>query len=268
MKKILFILFLGLTTMSQAQLSVGNVNLDFGADISETEGNIVRIAGIKNNVIYTLSKKKNKFFIQTFDATSKESLKSKSLKLDKIENSKVVIEDVVVIEDKAYVMASYYNKSAKQNTFVALEVSEDLDLSSPKKLLAIDVQNRSKKGAFLFEMSYDEINYMVTHVYIHEKKELLNYEFTLLDYNMEAVKKEKHSINFEERKDLFFDFADFGVNEKGDAFIIYTESYRDKKKKTTKNTITLHTFYRDKDYQKEEIIVNLKGKRVVNCELM
>lgn len=268
MKKILFILFVFITTISQAQLSVGNVTLDFGEDISNTEGNIVRIAGIKNDIIYTLSKKNNKFFIQTFDAATKNNLKSKSLKLEKIEDSKVVIEDVVVIENKAYVMASYYNKSKKQNTFVALEVSEDLELSSPKKLLAIGVKNRTKKGAFLFEMSYDEINYMVTHINIIEKKELLTYEFTLLDQNMDAVKKEKHSINFQDRKDLYFDFADFGVNEKGDAFIIYTESYRDKKNKTTKNTITLHTFYSDNEYQKEEIIVDLKGKRVVNCDLI
>ena len=268
MKKILFILFVFATTISQAQLSVGNVALDFGEDISETEGNIVRIAGIKNNIIYTLSKKKNKFFIQTFDATSKKNINSKSLKLEKIEDSKVIIEDVVVIEDKAYVMASYYNKSQKKNKFVALEVSEDLELSSPKALLAIEVKNRSKKGVFLFEMSYDEINYMVTHVNINEKKELLTYEFNLLDLNMDAVRKEKHSINFQDRKDLYFDFADFGVNEKGDAFIIYTESYRDKKNKTTKNSITLHTFYRDNDYQKEEVIVNLEGKRVVNCDLI
>ncbi|MFT4697162.1 MAG: hypothetical protein ACI9SJ_000278 [Flavobacteriaceae bacterium] len=97
---------------------------------------------------------------------------------------------------------------------------------------------------------------------------LLTYEFSLLDQNMGVVKKETHSINFQDRKNLFFDFADFGVNEKGDAFIIYTESYRDKKNKTTKNTITLHTFYRDNDYQKGEVIVNLKGKRVVNCYLI
>jgi len=220
MKKLTYLLFILICTYAQAQLAVGDVTLDFGEDISKTDGNIVSIAGMKNNLIYTLSKKGKNFYIQTFDTDSKKNIGSEILKLDKIDGNKAYVEDVVVIEDKVYVMTSYYDKSNKQYNFAALEVLENLKLGSPKTVLSADVDSRSKKGVFLFKMSYDEINYMVTHVYINDRKELLRYEFSLLDADMNSVKEDTNTVNFKDRKDLFFDFADFGVNENGDAFII------------------------------------------------
>lgn len=268
MKKAFNLLFLLVTTSLMAQLSVGSVQLDFGEDISETEGNIVNIAGVKNGLIHTLSKKGKKFYLQTFDTDSKKNVASKLLKLEKIRDNKAYVEDVVVIQDKAYVMATYYSKKDKTYNFAALEILDGLELGAPRIILSSQVDSRSKKGVFLFEMSYDEINYMVTHVYINDKKELLRYEFSLVDANMSIVKEDVNTVSFEDRKDLFFDFADFGVNENGDAFIVYTESYRDRKAKTTKNNITLQTYYRNKNYELIETKIPLNGKRVVNCDLI
>ncbi|WP_299149796.1 hypothetical protein [uncultured Dokdonia sp.] len=268
MKKAFNLLFLLVTTSLMAQLNVGSVQLDFGEDISETEGNIVNIAGVKNGLIHTLSKKGKKFYLQTFDTDSKKNVASKLLKLEKIRDNKAYVEDVVVIQDKAYVMATYYSKKDKTYNFAALEILDGLELGAPRIILSSQVDSRSKKGVFLFEMSYDEINYMVTHVYINDKKELLRYEFSLVDANMSIVKEDVNTVSFEDRKDLFFDFADFGVNENGDAFIVYTESYRDRKAKTTKNNITLQTYYRNKNYELIETKIPLNGKRVVNCDLI
>ena len=249
-------------------MNVGNIQLDFGEDISDVEGSIVNIAGVKENAIYTLSKKGKKFYIQTFDIDSKKNTGSKLLDLDEINKSKAIVEDVIVIEDKAYVMASYFNKDNKTYNFAALEILEGLALGAPITILSAEVDSRKKKGEFLFEMSYDEINYMITHLYIDDRNELLKYQFTLLDADMRSVKSDTHTVNFNDRKDLFFDFADFGVNENGDAFIVYTESYRDKKAKTTKNNITLQTYYRNNNYDLTETKIPLDGKRVVNCDLI
>lgn len=268
MKKILNILLLLITATAFAQMNVGKVKLNFGENISEIEGKIINIAGVNENVIYTLSKKGKKFYIQTFEIDSKKNIGSKLLDLDKINDSKAIVEDVIVIEEKAYVMASYYNKEKKTYNFAALEILQNLQLGAPKTILSAEVDSRSKKGVFLFEMSYDEINYMVTHIYINDRKELLKYEFSLLDADMISVKKDVNTVNFSDRKDLFFDFADFGVNENGDAFIVYTESYRDKKAKTTKNNITLQTYYRSDNYELTETKIPLDGKRVVNCDLI
>lgn len=268
MKKLLSILLLLITATTFAQMNVGNIQLDFGEDISDVEGSIVNIAGVKENAIYTLSKKGKKFYIQTFDIDSKKNTGSKLLDLDEINKSKAIVEDVIVIEDKAYVMASYFNKDNKTYNFAALEILEGLALGAPITILSAEVDSRKKKGEFLFEMSYDEINYMITHLYIDDRNELLKYQFTLLDADMRSVKSDTHTVNFNDRKDLFFDFADFGVNENGDAFIVYTESYRDKKAKTTKNNITLQTYYRNNNYDLTETKIPLDGKRVVNCDLI
>jgi len=165
-------------------------------------------------------------------------------------------------------MASYFNKAEKQNKFVAIEVSENLSLGSPKEILTVDVPSKKNKGLFLFKMSYDEVNYMVVHVGIIEKKELLTYNYALLDGAMNQVKTSSHSESFEDRKDLEFDFADFDVNEKGDVFIVMSDSYRDVKNKTTKNRLSLHTFYSKDGYNKQEVVINLKGRKVLNCDMI
>lgn len=268
MKQFTFLIFFLIFTTTYAQLNVGNVSLDFGEDISKVDGSIIRIAGIKNGTIYALSKKNKKFLLQTFDADSKANKGSLSLKLDKLEGSKLTIKDVVVIGQRVYVMASYYVKSTKHNKFVALEVAEDLSLGKPITLLSVEVSNRRNKGIFLFEPSYDEFNYMVTNVRVVEKKELLTYEFALLDESMNTVTNGKHTENFQDRKDLLFDFTDYGVNEKGDVFIALSDSYRDKKSKTTRNSISLHTYYADKGYTKDIVKIDLVGKKVVNCDLI
>ena len=267
MKQVTLLFVLLFISVSQAQLSVGNVSLDFGEDISAVDGSILRIAGVRNGVIYALAKEKKKFLLQTFEASSKKNTGSISLKLDKLENSKIQIEDIVVIGQRVYVMASYYVKSDKRNKFVALEVSEDLSLGKPITLLSVEVPNRKNSGVFLYEPSYDEFNYMVAHVGIIEKKELLNYEFSLLDEGMNSVASAKHTENFEDRKDLQFDFSDFGVNQKGDVFIVLSDSYRDKKSKTTRNRISLHTYYANQEYKKDIVQVDLQGKKVLNCDL-
>lgn len=268
MKKITLLLFLFVITCLHAQMNVGNVSLDFGEDISDIDGNVLSIAGVKDNVIYTLSKRKKEYLLQTFDEGSKRNLNSISLKLDKIEDSKITIEDVVVIDNRVYVMASYFNKAKKQNKFVAMEVSSNLSLGDPKEILTVDVPSRKNRGLFLFKMSYDEVNYMVVHVGIIAKKELLTYDFTLLDGAMNQVMTNSHSESFQDRKDLDFDFADFDVNERGDVFIVLSDSYRDKKNKTTKNRLSLHTYYSNNAYNKQEVVIDLQGKKVLNCDMI
>lgn len=268
MKKITLLLFLFVITCLHAQMNVGNVSLDFGEDISDIDGNVLSIAGVKDNVIYTLSKRKKEYLLQTFDVGSKRNLNSISLKLDKIEDSKITIEDVVVIDNRVYVMASYFNKAKKQNKFVAMEVSSNLSLGDPKEILTVDVPSRKNRGLFLFKMSYDEVNYMVVHVGIIAKKELLTYDFTLLDGAMNQVMTNSHSESFQDRKDLDFDFADFDVNERGDVFIVLSDSYRDKKNKTTKNRLSLHTYYSNNAYNKQEVVIDLQGKKVLNCDMI
>jgi S-adenosylmethionine hydrolase len=62
MKKLLPILLFLICLTASAQLKVGNIDLNFGETIENKDGDVIKIAGENNNIIYTLSRKKKKFF--------------------------------------------------------------------------------------------------------------------------------------------------------------------------------------------------------------
>jgi len=71
MKKLILLFLLILSTTVSAQLKVGNIDLDFGETITSEDGDVIQIAGEKENVVYALARKKKKYFLQTFDASTK-----------------------------------------------------------------------------------------------------------------------------------------------------------------------------------------------------
>lgn len=269
MKKILFSLLITIISFNaHAQMAVGNVTLDFGPKITAKKGEVTYIAGEKNNVIYTLARQKKMYYVQTFEAGTNKFIKSKQIKFDKINGNKVNIEDLVIIDGEVFLFGSYYDKKAKKSVFAAYSIDEKLVLGKPKTALSVKVKNRSQRGAFFFEPSYDGVNYLVMHVGIFERDEKLRYEIALLDKNLTAVKNEAVDIQFKDRKDLEFSLDDFEVNEKGDIFIVISDSYRNKAQKTTKTNLTVHAYYASRGYAKEEINVDLKGKKVLNCNVI
>ena len=262
------ILLLLVTIASYAQINVGNVTIDYGANIEESTGDIVQIGGISNGVIYALARKEKKYFIQSFEEGSKKSIKETSLKIDKINGNTVNIEDVAVIEDNVYVMASYYSRKTKENIFIAYPVAANLKLDPYKIISKVKVKNKKKAGQWLFSLSYDEFDYILIHVNIFDKEEKLTYKAKLLNEKLEEIKSFSHTESFKDRKGLDFDFADFGVNERGDVFMLLSESYRDKKNKTMRNTIMVHAYYAANEYQKEIIDIKLDDKKVINTKFI
>lgn len=267
MKKLLPILFLFIFTSLSAQLKVGDIDLNFGEAITNKDGDVVQIAGQLDNTIYALAKQGKKLFLQTFDATSKKIKSSTLLKFDKVKGSLVLAEDLAIIDGKAFIFASHYDRKAKEYNFLAKEL-DGSKIVSTKTVLSVPVDSKRKKGSFVFVPSYDELNYLVAHVGINERKEELNYEISLLDGALNSVLSDTYSVVFEEKKDQFFDFSDVQVNEHGDVLIATTESYRDKTNKTSVNNITIHSYLANSNYEKKVIEVELSGKRALNCSLI
>lgn len=269
MKKIIVALLIAVINFNaQAQMQVGNVTLDFGPKITAKKGEVTYIAGEKKGIVYTLARQKKMFYVQTFESGSNKFIKSKQIKFDKINGNKVTIEDLAIIDGEVFLFGSYYDKKAKQSVFAAYSIDEKLILGKPETVLAVTVPKRSQQGAFFFEPSYDGVNYLVMHVGIFERDEKLRYEIALLDKNLTAVHNEAVDLQFKDRKDLEFSLDDFEVNDKGDIFIVVSDSYRNKSKKTTETNLTVHTYYASKGYAKEDIKIDLKGKKVLNCNVI
>jgi hypothetical protein len=255
------------TTTLSAQLKVGNIDLNFGETIKSNDGELIQIAGEHNNIVYGLAREKNKFFLQTFDASTKDFKSSMLLKFDKINKSKLVVEDLTVVGEKLFLMLSYYDKKGKTYNFLAKEII-GTKIVNTTKVVTVPVQSNSKRGKFIFKSSYDDLTYLVAHVGINSKKEQLKYSITLFDDALTKVLTDSYEVVFEEKNRQFFDFSDLQVNEYGDVLITTTESYRDKKNKTNINNITIHAYLAEENYIKQETVVILKGKRALNCGLL
>jgi len=106
------------------------------------------------------------------------------------------------------------------------------------------------------------------HVGIFERDEKLKYEIALLDKDLNTVHNEAVDLKFKDRKDLEFSLDDFEVNDKGDIFVVISDSYRNKAKKTTETNLAVHTYYAANGYAKEDVNIDLKGKKVLNCNVI
>lgn len=267
MRKIATISLLLFSFSIFAQLQVGNVDLNFGEIVKSKDGDVIHIAGSQENTIYALARKDKKFFLQTFDTSSKAFKTSSLLKFDKLNGNKLNVEDLAIIDGTVYLMLSYYDRKEKTYNFLAKEIQED-EVVNTTTVLSVPVESKSQKGVFVFTPSYDEINYLIAHVGIDARKEQLKYTITLLDGALNPVLSDHYETVFEEKNRQYFDFSDIQVNEHGDVLIATTESYRDKKAKTNINNITIHSYLANDNYVKKVTEISLSGKRALNCGLI
>ena len=266
MKKLLLLLVITSFSLT-AQINVGKISLDFGETTSEKDGEIIIIAGEKNGNIYALARRKKDFYSQTFDATTKNLKSSTRLDFDKINGGKLLVEDLAFIGDKLYLMLSYFDKKNKTYYFIAKEIQKNTIVRTIY-LLSAKVDNRSNKGTFVFTKSYDNFNYLVAHVGLDDRKNQLKYSVKLFDDRLAKVFDDSYINIFNKKNNHLFDFSDVQVNEHGDVLIATTESYRDKKKKTNINNITIHSYLANRNYEQELTKITLTGKRAVNCSLI
>ena len=266
MKKLLLLLVITSFSLT-AQINVGKISLDFGETTSEKNGEIIIIAGEKNGNIYALARRKKDFYSQTFDATTKNLKSSTRLDFDKINGGKLLVEDLAFIGDQLYLMLSYFDKKNKTYNFIAKEIQKNTIVKTIY-LLSAKVDNRSNKGTFVFTKSYDNFNYLVAHVGLDDRKNQLKYSVKLFDDRLTKVFDDSYINTFNKKNNHLFDFSDVQVNEHGDVLIATTESYRDKKKKTNINNITIHSYLANRNYEQELTKITLTGKRAVNCSLI
>lgn len=266
MKKLLLLLVITSFSLT-AQINVGKISLDFGETTSEKDGEIIIIAGEKNGNIYALARRKKDFYSQTFDATTKNLKSSTRLDFDKINGGKLLVEDLAFIGDKLYLMLSYFDKKNKTYNFIAKEIQKNTIVKTIY-LLSAKVDNKSNKGTFVFTKSYDNFNYLVAHVGLDDRKNQLKYSVKLFDDRLAKLFDDSYINTFNKKNNHLFDFSDVQVNEHGDVLIATTESYRDKKKKTNINNITIHSYLANRNYEQELTKITLTGKRAVNCSLI
>jgi hypothetical protein len=272
MKKLaLLSLFLMVTAVSGfAQNKLEKVSLTYGEELPDDKIKIVKIIGEANNRIFALAIKKDDFFIKTFESGSMKQLTSNPIIIPKKDDKEVDFEDIFLLNNNLYAIGSVYIKKDKRFNLVGTKISDEGVLSTNGTILfEAEVAKRTAIGGFYFKQSSDDSKLLVMHTSVYAKEDAVKYEIKMFDDQLNTLFGYTDKVAFDDsKKDYSFYIADFDLNERGDAFMVVNEGFRDSKKKERVEKLEVHAFKSNKGYAKEVINIDIKGKEIINCSMM
>ncbi|WP_053976412.1 hypothetical protein [Mangrovimonas xylaniphaga] len=267
--KLTFLLVMFASLVMSAQGTFGPISITHGQEIEQDKEKIVKIAGETNNKIYTLATKGKNYFIKVFKSEDMSLISVNEIEMPDFIDKEPQFEQMVVMNDKIYIIGSVYDKKNKEANLLAVQVNEDGTLSDKRvKLFNTQVTKNKERGAFYFSSTPNGDHYLMMHASLFDKEEVIQYEVKFVDENMNIVMSNLEKVPFTDRKDLEFTLASWDVNVYNDVFLVINESYRDKKAKTNIEKLQLHTFKSANGYQKEVVNIDLPNKEIINCQMM
>lgn len=253
-----------------AQDKVGDITINYGDEITEEKGKIIYIIGEANNRIYALGLKgKNKYFLKVFGSEKMNLISNNQIKLPEVKSKKLTFEEIVLLEDKLYILGSFFDRKNKQFKLEAIPVSESGELgSNAVNLFSSTVAKGSARGSFYFKTSPDRKKVLAMHAGLYQKEDAIKYNLKLIDQNLKILASHSEKVNYVDKNRYEFDISDFSVNTNDDIFLVTNESYLSKKKKTTFESFDVHIFKKSNNYKKEEVKVNMSGNEIINCKMI
>lgn len=259
----------GLTTVS-AQYKIENLTLNYGEEITDEKAKIVKIIGEANDKVYALGLKGKEYYLKIFSAGEMKLLSNKPIVLPEIKDKDVEFEEMVLLENRLYVIGSVYHRKDKIFTLVGIEFSEAGKLSTQMiTLFEAQVAKSSARGDFYFKISNDKTKMLAMHASLFEKEDAMKYDLKLFDSDLKKVFENSEKVSYDDnKKDYEFTISDFDVNHKDDTFLVINESYRDKKLKEKVEKFELYAFKKENGYKKEVVQINFKDKEIINCSMI
>ncbi len=273
MKKLLYYCAAGFLLAGgavHAQTKIDNLSIDYGQEIPDDSGKIVRVIGEANDHIYTLVSKSDKYLIRIFNSKDMSLVSTNPIVLPEIKDKDVDFEDIFMINSKLFVIGSVYHRKDKVFTLIGVGINEkgilDRDFTT---LFESHVANKVYRGDFYFKQSPDKQLLLVMHTAVFEKEDSMKYEIKMFDDNLKQTFTTEDKISYDDsKKDYQFTISDFDLNYKDDVFMVVNEGYRDKKNKEHVEKFQLFTFKNDNGYQKQVSNIDIKGKEIINCSMM
>ena len=263
MKRQIFLAFFLISVAISAQYRFGDINIDFGQKTQKKSGNIMRIAGQLDNYIYTLSRTKKEFFLQTFDAKSKALVSSNPIILNRANE----LEDFVILGEKLFLMESFYNQASRNHHFIAREIQNNKIVKSTL-LLTGPLGPDLTRGRFFFRISDDGSKYLVTYVNKNFRDSSLTYDVVLVNENLKKIFTDTNRITSEQKRVWPFKFSDTRFNENGDIVFALIENYRDRHEKTKYNKATIYSYQANNNFNRKELKIELQGNYLEDCTVI
>lgn len=273
MKKIFLgtMLFVSCGLSLNAQNKIDKIDMTYGEEITDDSGKIVKIIGEANNKIYTLILKgKSNYFLKIFDSNAMKQISLNPIELPELNDKDLDFEEIVLMNNKLYVIGSVFYRKEKKFTLVAIPVSEQGVLATNMITLFESIVAKSAdRGGFYFKKSPDDQMLLVMHTALFEKEDAMKYEIKLFDENMTVKFSSEDKVSYDDnKKDYQFTISDFDLNNKDDVFLVVNEGYRDNKKKEKVEKVELHIFKQANSYKKEVVKIDIIDKEIINCKML
>lgn len=265
------ICYLLITFNGLAQFKIDDLSVSYGQDLSDDKEKIVKVVGQTSSKIYTVALKGNKnYFLKIFSATDMKLLSSNPIEMPE-DGKELEFEDVVLLNNNLYLLASVYNKSEKLFTLDAIAFTENGVLKTKIiKLFESTVEKSSQRGSFYFKKNLRDDKLLVLHTALFSKEEALKFELKLFDENMKilAFKEDKAMYDDKKFKDYTFTISDFDIHNNDDFFMVINEGYRDRSKKEKIENFFLYSYKKSNSFNKEITKINVVDKEIINCTML
>ena len=254
----------------------GAAKFEYGEEIPDDSGKLVKIIGEANNKIYTLVTKENAitgsitYYIRVFGAEKMDLISTNKIVLPEFKDKDLDFEEIILLKDQLYVLGSTYHRKDKKHSLVATNVNEDGTLSNNVvTLFETSVQNKTNKGAFYLKVDDNNENVLISHISFFPKEDKLGYEMKLFDYALQQKFETTEHFGYDDDKKQYgLNIADFELNKNNDLFLLIAEGYRDKNIKDRITNLELHAYKASNNYKKEVITINTKGNNILNGSII
>ena len=253
-----------------SQYKIDNLSFNYGEEILDEKGKVVRIVGEANGFIYAIGNKKDDFFLKLFTSKEMKMKSNNKIVLPEFKDKEIDFEEAFLLEGKLYIIGSVYQKKEKIFNLVAFKVSDDGVVNEKFiSLFESNVEKKSERGNFYFKTSTDDSHLLVMHTSLFKKEDAVKYDLKLFNSNCVKLFSNSEKVVFDDKKkDFEFTISDFEVTDNNDTFLVINESYRDKSKKEQVENFHVYAFKESNGYKKEIIDINIKDKEIINCSML
>jgi hypothetical protein len=177
------------------QLTGQNVNIQWGAPL-ETSVKVASFMACKEGKIYTLSVKKDDYYIECFDQNNYNKIFSTKLEIPRIVNKKQEIEEIIFQGNQFVIFTSYYERSDKKFRLNAYSINmQGVINTKPTELVRLEAEGKNDIGNIFFRFSPDSASILITHVFTSPKTKENHLEFFILDHALNIISHTDNIIN-------------------------------------------------------------------------
>lgn len=245
------------------------ISLKEGPFFEDQSNKTVKIVGAYNDIIYGIGfKGKKKVYLNSYHKTSLDKIKSTEVVLPKYNKKKVEFYDIILLQDKLFILGTSFNSKTGVKVVLAYEVSLDGEIQKIPKVLSQSTINRKLTHSDLeIKFNRNRDKFIIIHAEYYKKVKSINYQCEIYDKHLTELFSTSEEINHEDKDSKYLLFlSDFEMNEMGDVFIMELGNAKEDNNRNI--YFKLNVFKKDAGYKKTVISAEKSDISVINGRLV